>query len=52
MGAIVHTEGDTAVLSVAVSAAPPIERIEVRNGREIIGVHRPYRADQLGRRSG
>lgn len=50
MGAIVHTGGDTAVLSVAVSAASPIERIEVRNGREIIGVHRPYRADQLGRR--
>jgi hypothetical protein len=50
MGAIVHTEGDTAVLSVAVSAASPIERVEVRNGREIIGVHRPYSADQLGRR--
>lgn len=50
MGAIVHTEDDTAVLSVAVSAGSPIERIEVRNGRDIVGIHRPYRADQLGRR--
>jgi hypothetical protein len=50
MGAIVHTKGDAATLSVSVSSSAPIERIEVRNGREIVAVHRPYGADQLGRR--
>jgi hypothetical protein len=50
MGAIVHSAGDTATLAITVSAAAPIERIEIRNGREIVSVHRPYRADQLGRR--
>ena len=50
MGAIVHTSGGQATLSVAVSTAAPVERIEIRNGREIVAVHRPYGADQLGRR--
>lgn len=50
MGSIVHTRGDRATLAIAVSAAAPIERIEIRNGREIVNVYRPYRADQLGRR--
>jgi hypothetical protein len=50
MGAIVHTTATTATLSLSVSAAAPIERIEIRNGREIVAVHRPYGADQLGRR--
>jgi hypothetical protein len=50
MGAIVHATGGQATLSVAVSAAAPIERIEIRNGREIVNVYRPYRAEQLGRR--
>lgn len=50
MGAIVHTPGATATLSLSVSAAAPIERIEFRNGREVVAVHRPYGADQLGRR--
>jgi hypothetical protein len=50
MGAIVYTTSDQATLSVAVSAAAPIERIEIRNGREIVNVYRPYRAEQLGRR--
>ncbi len=50
MGAIVHTSGATALLSVSVSAAAPIERIEIRNGREIVAVRRPYGADPLGRR--
>ena len=45
MGAIVHTAGDKATLSVTASAAAPIERIEIRNGREIVAVHRPYGAD-------
>ncbi len=49
MGAIVHTTADTALLSVAVSAASPIERIEVRNGREIVAIIALPR-DQLGRR--
>jgi hypothetical protein len=50
MGSIVHAAGDTATLSIAVSAAAPIERIEIRNGREAVAVHRPYSADLLGRR--
>ena len=50
MGAIVHSTGDTATLAIAVSAAAPIERIEIRNGRETVKVYRPYRAEQLGRR--
>ena len=50
MGAIVHTTGTTARLSVSVSAAAPIERVEIRNGREIVAVIRPYAADALGRR--
>ena len=50
MGSIVHTAGDTAILTIAVSASAPIERIEIRNGRETVAVHRPYGTDQLGRR--
>jgi hypothetical protein len=50
MGSIVHTNGDSATLHVTASAAAPIERVEIRNGREIVAVHRPYSADQLGRR--
>jgi hypothetical protein len=50
MGAIVHTKAKTAVISIAASASSPIERVEVRNGREIVAVHRPYGAAQLGRR--
>jgi uncharacterized protein DUF3604 len=48
MGAIVDSDGDTATLHVTVSAAAPIERVEIRNGREIVAVHRPYSADQIG----
>jgi hypothetical protein len=50
MGDIVHGAGDSATLSVAVSAAAPIERVEIRNGRDIVAVHRPYSPDRLGRR--
>ncbi|MGA7807548.1 DUF3604 domain-containing protein [Bradyrhizobium sp.] len=50
MGSIVYAAADTATLAIAVSAAAPIERIEIRNGREIVAVHRPYHVDQLGRR--
>lgn len=44
MGAIVHTEGGSALLSLDVSASAPIERVEIRNGRELVHLHRPYTA--------
>ena len=50
MGAIVHTAANEATLCVDLSASAPIERIEIRNGREIVHVHRPYGANELGRR--
>jgi hypothetical protein len=50
MGSIVHTTGDTARLAITVSASAPVERIDIRNGRETVVVHRPYGPDQLGRR--
>lgn len=50
MGNIVHTTGSTARLALDVSAASPIERIEIRNGRETVHVHRPYSDETPGRR--
>ena len=50
LGAIVHTTDTQARLSVSVSAAAPIERIEIRNGRETVSTFRPYGVKQLGSR--
>lgn len=50
MGTILHASGDTGLLTLDVAASAPIERVEIRNGRELVHLHRPYTAAQLGRR--
>lgn len=50
MGAIVHTEASLARIRVTLHAPAPIERIEIRNGRQMVHVSRPYGTDKLGRR--
>lgn len=50
MGAIVHTTGSQVRLNISVCSDAPIERIEIRNGREIVDTRRPYRQADLGRR--
>jgi len=42
MGDIVKTDAATAKLNLHVNAHAPIERIEVRNGEEVVEVLRPY----------
>lgn len=50
MGDIVHLpEGDLS-LDVGVHAAAPIERIDLFDGTALIETHRPFGADDLGRR--
>jgi len=50
MGDIVRTSADTATLSFEVAAHAGIERIEIRNGTEVLETVRPYAADDLGDR--
>jgi len=50
MGDIVQTADDTVTFTVDVSAAVPIERIEIRNRMRVLETWRPYTAEQLGRR--
>lgn len=51
MGEILHAPpGVTLRLSAGVSASAPIERLEIRNGRDILHVLRPYTEAELGRR--
>ncbi|MBT3373389.1 MAG: DUF3604 domain-containing protein [Rhodospirillaceae bacterium] len=50
MGDIVRTTGDTITLTVRAVTQAPIERIEVRNGAEVIQTLRGYGADDLGNR--
>ena len=50
MGDIVSTDDDSVTFEVEVSAAVPIERIELRNRMQVIETWRPYEAEQLGRR--
>ena len=47
MGDIVCTGGDSVVLSVDVVGSSPIERLEIRNGRESLEVVRPHREEAL-----
>ena len=49
LGDVVHVTG-TPLLQVAVSGTAPVESVEVRNGRQVLAVARPYTSDQLGRR--
>jgi hypothetical protein len=50
MGDIVQTDDATLRLSLEVIAQAPIERIEIRNGKEVLQTLRPYGADDLGER--
>ena len=50
MGDIVRTEGDKAVLSFEAIAGTPIERVEVRNGTQVLKTLRPYGQRDLGNR--
>jgi hypothetical protein len=50
MGDIVQTDESNVTLRIEVAAQSPIERIEVRNGKEVIETLRPYRSAELGER--
>lgn len=50
MGDILRCADDEATLTVDVSTAAPIERIEIRNRMRVLETWRPYAQDQLGRR--
>lgn len=50
MGDIVSTDNSEIMLHIDVRAHSPIERIEVRNGTEVINVLRPYAETDLGHR--
>lgn len=50
MGDIVETDDRTITLAVEVAARAPIERIEVRNGAQVLQTLRGYHAEQLGNR--
>ena len=50
MGDIVRCDADSATLLVEAVAAAPIERIEIRNGLQVLETVRPYTGEELGRR--
>ena len=50
MGDIVQTEDAEVTLAVEVSAQGPIERIEIRNGLEVVQTLRGFSEDNLGER--
>ena len=50
MGDIVQTADREAALSLHVVSPTPIERIEVRNGAQVVKTLRPYGEDDLGNR--
>src|SRR3546814_14302237 len=50
MGDIVQTGDDEVELTVEVAAPAPIERIEIRNGTEVVELFRPYGPEDLGAR--
>lgn len=50
MGDIVQTNDATCTLKLEVIAQTPIERIEIRNGKEVIHTLRPYGVQDLGER--
>ena len=50
MGDIVRVDGDEATISIEVVTQAPIERIEVRNGVEVVETLRGYTANDLGAR--
>lgn len=50
MGDIVQTDGKTLTLNVEIAAQAPIERVEIRNGSEVLKTVRGYEAQDLGER--
>ena len=50
MGDIVQSSASEATLKLNVLAHAPIERIEIRNGTEVLETFRPYAATDLGNR--
>ena len=50
MGDIVQTDDGTVILKVEVAAQAPIERVELRNGMEMLKTVRPYSESDLGER--
>ena len=50
MGDIVQTDDETVTLTLEVIAQAPIERIEVRNGTEVVRTLRPFSEAELGER--
>ena len=50
MGDIVQTDSSSAELQFNVHAMSPIERIEVRNGKEVVQTLKPYAEKELGSR--
>ncbi len=50
MGDIVKTSSDSCNLTVGIAAHAPIERVEIRNGSEVVDTIRPYHENELGSR--
>ena len=50
MGDILRSGDDSVTLEIEVSAASPIERIEIRNRTQLLETWRPWTQEQLGRR--
>ncbi|MEZ5732521.1 MAG: DUF3604 domain-containing protein [Paracoccaceae bacterium] len=50
MGDIVQTGAETARLRFQLASGTPIERVEVRNGTEVVATVRPYAPEELGSR--
>jgi hypothetical protein len=50
MGDIVRTAEDMVTFNIDVSAGVPIERIEIRNRKEVLETWRPWQQAELGRR--
>ncbi|GAB4370374.1 MAG: DUF3604 domain-containing protein [Kiloniellaceae bacterium] len=50
MGDILQTASDAVELQVEVASPSPIERIEIRNGIEVVELYRPYGKADLGSR--
>lgn len=50
MGDILRADDDTAALTIEAIGSAPIERIEIRNGLQVLETWRPYTAAESGRR--
>lgn len=50
MGDIVQSEADTVEFTIEAHASAPIERLEIRNGLEVLETWRPFDEAALGRR--